>query len=141
MSETTSASAAPAAAPASAPDSGPVIGPPPSSQPALSVSEAGRLLSQQRRQAAGNEAASPEAATRKPSPQSMVDGTAQKAAEAAAPAPAPAAPTEGLTALERALGVPGTPAEGAAPAAPDTGQGIEIEGRALHRARSCARRC
>ena len=39
----------------------------------------------------------------------MVDGTAQKAAEAAAPAPAPAAPAEGLTALERALGVPGTP--------------------------------
>lgn len=128
MSEsTTTAPAAPAAAPA--PDSGPVIGPPPSSQPALSVSEAGRLLSQQRRQAAGTEAASPEAATRKPSPQSMVDGTAQKEAEAAAPAPAPAAPTEGLTALERALGVPGTPAEGEAPAAPDTGQGIEIEGQ------------
>jgi hypothetical protein len=59
----------------------------------------------------------------------MVDGTAQKAVEAAAPAPAPAAPAEGLTALERALGVPGTAAEGDAPAAPDTGQGIEIEGQ------------
>src|SRR5580765_1597048 len=130
MSEsTTTAPAAPAAAPAPAPDSGPAIGPAPSSQPALSVSEAGRLLSQQRRQAAGAEPASPEAATRKPSPQDMVSGAAQKAAEAAAPAPAPAKPAEGLTALERALGVPGgEPAESATQPA-ESGTGIEIEGR------------
>src|SRR5580765_4546342 len=129
MSEsTTTAPAAPAAAPAPAPDSGPAIGPAPASQPALSVSEAGRLLSQQRRQAAGAEPASPEAATRKPSPQDMVSGAAQKATEAAAPAAAPAKPAEPLTALERALGVPGTPAEGEA-ATPSTDAGIEIEGR------------
>ena len=140
MSETTSAPAAPAAAPAPSSDTGPVIGPPPSSQPALTVSEAGRLLSQQRRQAAGNETASPEVATRKPSPQSMVDGTAQKAAEAAAPAPAPAAPAEGLTALERALGVPELPQKGRRRQRLTPGRGLRSRADATP-PRSCARRC
>jgi hypothetical protein len=128
-STTTTAPAAPAAAPAPSSDSGPAIGPAPASQPALSVSEAGRLLSQQRRQAAGKDAASPEAAERKPSPQDMVSGAAQKAAEAAAPAPAPATPAQPLTALDRALGVPGGEPGEAAPPSTDTGQGIEIEGQ------------
>lgn len=131
---TTSAPAAPAAAPASTPDSGPAIGPAPASQPALSVSEAGRLLSRQRRQAAGGEAASPEAVERKPSPREMVDGTAQrdatKAAEATAAPAAPATPAQPLTALERALGVPAAEPGGEAPApTADTGQAIEIEGQ------------
>ena len=132
MSEsvTTSAPAAPAAAPASS-DSGPVIGPAPASQPALTVSEAGRLLSRQRRAADGTAAPEAPATDRKPSPRDMVDGTAQKAAEAAAAPPAPTAPTQRAdspSALERALGVPGGE-PGEAVAAEAVAPRIEIEGR------------
>ena len=128
MSESTSAPAAtPApAAPPPASDAGGPSSPAASSQPGISVSEAGRLLSQQRRTAGQ---APPPVATppSKPSANDMV--AAAKAAPApAAPAAAPAAPAapaaDGLSPLERALGVP----DAAAPAA-DPGEGYEIEGR------------
>ncbi len=117
-------------------DSGPVIGPAPASQPALTVSEAGRLLSRQRRTANGEGPA--EAPTdRRPSPADMVSGAAQKAASEAAP------PTEGpparsaLTPLERALGVPepggAEPAQNTPQPAADAplSVAVEIEGQRL----------
>jgi hypothetical protein len=137
MSETTS-SPPTAPAPAQAPDAAPASAPPPASQPGISVSEAARLLNQQRKAAASPGAPSPPAAAdprvkpgeaRKPSPNEVAAAAAQKPAEAAPKPGAPkaaATPADGLSALDRALGVPGG-APGEAPAATDAG--IEIEGR------------
>jgi hypothetical protein len=140
MSESTSAPAAPAST-----DSGPAIGPAPASQPAISVSEAARLLSSQRRKEGDAPAAAP--TDRRPSPNEMT----AKAADAA-PASDQAKPGEtrqnptkaadtGLSAMERALGVPGgTPAPESTTA--DAGI-IEIEGqrlRTLDEVREFARR-
>jgi len=119
MSESTSAPAGPA-------EGGGESSPPPASQPAISVSEAARLLSQQRRQQGAPESTAPE---RRPAPNDAIAG-AQKPAEAPkAPDAAPKAET-GLSAMERALGVPGgAPPEGA-PAAPTIdGTAVEIEGQ------------
>jgi len=142
MSESNSAPA-PAAAPI--PDSGPAS-PPPNTQTPLTVSEAGRLLNQARRQAASGEgggegrpAAPPppppvqRPSERRPSANEMAAEAAKAAAEPpAAPAP-PRDPGAGLTALERALGIPA--ADGAAPgvegAPAAVGDAIEIDGRRL----------
>jgi len=130
MSESTSTPAAPAPA-ADAPASTP----PASSQPGISVSEAARLLNQQRKATAPQGIPPPVPAAaepaRKPSP-NEVAAAAAKPAEAAAPKPpapkAAATPADGLSALDRALGVPGgAPGEAPAPAAADAG--IEIEGQ------------
>lgn len=132
MSESTSAPAAPAAAPT--PDSAP-SSPPPNTQSPLSVSEAGRLLNQARRQASEAEGrpTPPPAATPPQRRPSANEAAAEAARTAAQPPAAPAAPkTEpaGLTALERALGLPG---EGDAPPAPATppaeAQALEIDGK------------
>ena len=127
MSDSTSAPAGPAEG-AAASDSGPAIAPPPASQPPLSVSEAGRLLSRQRRAAAGEGEATPPS-DRKPSPNDAIADAAQKPADATAER-APRKPAERtLSAMERALGVPG---DGAAPAeaSSDIGDAIvEIEGQ------------
>jgi hypothetical protein len=131
MSETTNNSTPAAPAPAQAPDAAPASAPPPASQPGISVSEAARLLNQQRKAAApqGTPPAPPAAdprvkpgEARKPSPNEVAAAAAQKPADAA-PKPAAATPADGLSALDRALGVPGE-----APA-PDAGPAIEIEGR------------
>jgi hypothetical protein len=130
MSETTSAPAAPAES-----------SPAPASQPAISISDAARLLNQQRRQTPAGEApAAPAAETRRPAPNDLL--AAEKSAggsqqsptlpESSKPAPSP------LSAMEKALGLPegvapATPAE--APASPtDAMAGIEIEGRRYTRA-------
>lgn len=127
MSESTSAPAADAPS-----------APAPASQPGISVSDAARLLGQQRRTApaaapaAQPAAPAPAAPDRKPSPNEMA-----AAAASPPPAPAPAAPAQ--SALERALGVPGespppaanTNQPGQIPAN-DTGLAIEIEGRRLN---------
>lgn len=120
MSESTSAPASGEGAGAS--DTGPVIGPAPASQPAISVSEAARLLSAQRRKEGD---AAPGESDRKPSPNEMVTAPAARPAQAPAAEPAPKPADTGLSALERALGVPGTAPE-AAPA--DAGDAIEIDG-------------
>jgi hypothetical protein len=125
-STTTSAPAAPAAPPAT--DRGPAIGPAPASQPALNISDAARLLGQQRRAAQGKDGTAAEAppSDRRPAPRDLA---APPPAPAAAPAPATKADT-GLSAMERALGVPGSmpPAE-STPVSPDASAAIEIEGR------------
>ncbi|HEY2416805.1 MAG TPA: hypothetical protein VGH84_02725 [Steroidobacteraceae bacterium] len=108
MSDSTTA--APAAAPAA--DTAPPAAP----RTDLSVSDAARLLSQQRRQATGEAPA--EGRTTAPSPRPPA--AAGRPTEAAAPPPAP---EDGLTALERALGVSG---EAPAPAEAAT---IELEGQ------------
>jgi hypothetical protein len=151
MSESTSTPAPTPAAPAQAPAPAPAIdaggSPPATSQPPLSLTEAGRLLRQQRRGPAAAPAAPannarPAAAAppapaqeRRPSANEMRAASPQPGAAApgaaAGSAPTAAAPTPattGLTALEQALGVPAP--DGAAPAlANDTAAGIEIEGR------------
>jgi len=122
-------SAAAPAAPAKAPTGqlGISSSAPPASQPGISVSEAARLLGQQRR---GAEAApAPAAPERKASPNDLAAVQSGTTPEVPAPAPKPAT---GLSALERALGVqPG----GSAPEAPTTdandGAIIEIEGQRL----------
>lgn len=140
MSETTSAPAAPAPGPS---DVATGTAPPPSSQTPLSISEAGRLLRQQRQQANGAQAAdaAPESTPRRQlSPNDAIAAAAAKAAQPPAPAPAPKAPG-GLSAMEKALGVPGvsTP-EGTPPlpqiTTPTDGAfaAIEIEGQQLRTA-------
>ncbi len=111
MSEST---AAPAPSPAPGPSEG-VSSPAPITQTPISISDAARLLNQQRRPAqnTSEQSGNPVDATRKPSPNEA------RAAAAAAPV-APPAPTAsvapplpaGLAAMEAALGLPGaiTPA-------------------------------
>jgi hypothetical protein len=132
MSETTSAPAAPAA-PAAAPESAP----PPDSQPAISVSEAARLLNQQRRQgqppppAPVRRDSPPTTPAPRPSGQQAAPNGQQAPAAPTPPAPAPAAP-DGADTMARALGLP----DGAAPPVPSEqprqdAPGIEVDGRRL----------
>jgi len=122
MSESTSAPAADAPAT-----------PAPASQPGISVSDAARLLGQQRRAApaaapiAQPAAPAQAAPDRKPSPNELI-------AAGASPQPAPAAPAApAQSALERALGVPaGEPANTNQPVQPVAQ--IDIEGRAYTQA-------
>jgi hypothetical protein len=133
MSDTTSAPA-----PAPSGDAG-ATAPPANTQPSISISEAGRILNQQRRKDGGEPPAAAEPG-RRPSANEM----AQQAKEEAATAPPAAAPptkaATGLSAMERALGVPGVAApEGAPAAAPpaaDAGAAfeVEIEGQRLRTA-------
>lgn len=106
MSETTSAPAAPAA-PASSSDSGPYLGPPAATQQPLSVSEAARVLNAQRRKDGGEPP--PATPDRRPSANEMA-AAAQKPPEPAAPPETPQSarkPAEtGLSAMDKALGVP-----------------------------------
>ena len=131
MSESTSAPAP--AAPAQSGDAGsPASAPAPASQPGISISDAARLLSQQRKAAApqGAQPAAPAEPVRKPSPNEMA-AAAAKPGDASVKAPAApkaaATPADSLSPLDRALGVPGT----AQPAAtPDTAAAtVEIEGQ------------
>ena len=131
MSESTGTSA-PAAPAAPAPSE---AAPAPNTQPAISISDAARLLGRQRRAPDAPAPTSPEA-TRRPSPNEVTRTEAAAATEgdAAAKAPPPAQPKapNGLSAMEKALGVPGT--EGAAPPGStpngaDTSAGIEIDGK------------
>jgi len=137
MSESTSAPAAPAPAPAAAPaappstDRGQFISGPPKAEAGISVSDAARLLSKQRRQASGeSEPAAQPGEVRKPSANEMAaaaKAAAESPAEAAPKAPAaPAKDQPGASPLERALGVPGAAPEAAA--APDSGPIVEIDG-------------
>ena len=136
MSETS----APAPAPAGSGDAGSAA-PPPASQPSISISEAGRLLRQQRRANGEGEPAAPPAPERRPSANEAIQqakDAATKPADGAAPGPATKAAPGGLSAMERALGVPGVaPPDGAAPTpAPTPANGaaipaIEIEGQQL----------
>jgi hypothetical protein len=118
MSESTSAPPPAPAAPAPS-DGG---SPPANTQPQISISEAARLLSRQRR---GSEA--PSAPERKPS--AVEAARAAPQAEPPAPKPEPSP----LSAMEKALGVPGTAPADAAPAVSDMalGDGVEIEGQRL----------
>jgi len=122
MSDTTSTPTAPAA-PAPAPETHA----PAATQPAISISEAARMLRQQRRaDAPATEA--PAAPAVKPSANEQ-RAAAQKSPESPQTAPAvPAADAPSpLSALEKALGVPGTqPPQESTPA---MGDGYEIEGR------------
>ena len=135
MSESTGGTSAPAAgAPApSAPAES--SSPAPNSQQPISISDAARLLNSQRRQAAGEPAAAPVDSGRKPAPSEVAREAAAKPAEAAPAAAAPKPPATGLSAMEKALGLPdglAPPPEssppGAQPAA-DLASGFEIEGR------------
>ena len=135
MSESTSAPGP--AAPAQSGDAGPpASAPPPASQPGISISDAARLLSQQRKQGAAPAPAQPAAPAepvRKPSP-NEVAAAAAKPGEASAKAPAPpkaaATPAEGLSPLDRALGALGVPGAAQPAATPDTAAAtVEIEGQ------------
>jgi hypothetical protein len=122
MSESTSAPAGPA-------EGGGESSPPPASQPAISVSEAARLLSQQRRQQGAPESTAPE---RRPAPNEATQAvnTAAKPPEARQEQNAANKAETGLSAMERALGVPGgAPPEGAPAAPPIDGTAVEIEGQ------------
>jgi hypothetical protein len=101
--------------------------PPPASQPGISISEAGRLLNQQRRTQQGQPQRA-EAPARIEAPRTQ---QAPPAAPTEAPAATPAPAATGDAALDtmaRALGLP----EGVAPPAestPASGPAIEIDGR------------
>jgi hypothetical protein len=141
MSESTGAPATASVPAGPAPGTGAGEGSPPANtQPAISISEAARLLGRQRRQAAPADGAAPAPAPadagRRPSANELA------ARPPSTPAPAPAAPADtGLSAMERALGVPGvaapegapspTPAPAADAAPVSLGEGIEIEGQRL----------
>ena len=123
MSETANTAPAPAAAPAA--DA--VTTPAPSNAPGISISDAARLLNQQRRQQAG-EPPAPANDGRKPAP-----SAAQPAAPATPAPPAPAAPA--LSALERALAPGGEPPPAAnTNAAAQPVAQFDIEGRAYTQA-------
>lgn len=128
MSETTTAAPAPAAAPI--PDAGAAT-PPPNSQPAISVSEAARLLNRQRQEGRPPTPAAPPQG-RQPAPNAVAAAAANdRAATDAKPATPPPAPANGLSAMERALGVPGAapPPADVATATPQDATGLELEGR------------
>jgi hypothetical protein len=132
MSESTGTPASPAStpAPSAAPPATPAdsgVSPPANESPSISISEAARLLNRQRR---GPEVATPESTRRPPAAELAA---AAKAAPPEAPKPsAGGAADGGLSAMERALGVPGAAAvaEGA-PADMALGDGFEIEGQRL----------
>lgn len=126
---TTSAPAAPAAPAPPSSDSGPYLGPPAATQQPLSVSEAARVLNAQRRKEGGEPAAA--APDRKPSPNELTaknsDATQGPGQSALVPPAAPEGrkPAEtGLSAMDKALGVP----DGQAPASESAASAIEIEG-------------
>ena len=140
MSESSGTPASPASTPAPAAtpaDSG--VSPPANESPSISISEAARLLNRQRR---GPEApreaptsatpATPESTRRPPATELAA---AAKAAPPEAPKPSVSggAADSGLSAMERALGVPGAASETAAPPLADMalGEGFEIEGQRL----------
>ena len=138
MSESTGGTGTSAATGAPAP-SAPAesSSPAPNSQQPISISDAARLLNSQRRQAAGEPAAAPVDPGRKPAPSEVAREAAQGATQVAESRanPAPAKPATGLSAMEKALGLPdglAPPPEssppGAQPAADPTA-GFEIEGR------------
>jgi hypothetical protein len=130
----------PAPAPAVIPggggsDTGAAI-PPARDQPGLSISEAGRLLNQQRRAAQGTpqraeaplRVEAPRQQTQPPPPPDPRAGQVPAVAPATPAAPATADPA--LDTMARALGLP----EGIAPPAestPATGPAIEIDGRRI----------
>src|SRR4249920_2701420 len=120
MSESTGTPAAPPTPAATPSDSG--VSPPANEQPSISISEAARLLNRQRRGPEAPAAPATPESTRKP-PAELA--AASKAAPAEAPKPEPSP----LSAMERALGVPGAAA--VAPADMALGDGFEIEGRQL----------
>ena len=145
MSESTSAPSAPSA-PAPGADTGGPSSPAPSSQPSISVSEAGALLNRSRRLARAAAAPTngappaPAAPARSPSPRDVA--AAAKATTAAPPVAAPPAAkppapaNDGLSALDRALAGPNgatppvdsTPGATPPPTTPEAG-GVEIDGR------------
>ena len=140
MSESTSAPSGAPAAPAPS-QGGAESSPAPNTQPSISISDAARLLGQQRRPPGAPTPAptSPEA-TRRPSP-NEVTRTEAAATEGDAPGKAPAREAtareaaNGLSAMEKALGVPGVPGVGIEGAASpdangaDASAGVEIEGK------------
>lgn len=117
------------------------VSPAPNSQPPISISDAARLLNARRREAAGEPATPASDGGRKPSPSEVAAAAAKAAApteQAATPPSRPAlkAAADGMSAMEKALGLPGAPPP---PTAPDVagdgaislGEGIEIEGQRL----------
>jgi hypothetical protein len=153
MSEGLTTPAAPAPA---GPADGAIISPPATSQPPISISDAARLLSRQRRSAPaavgsdGGDAAGVavvDGVGRRPSPNEVAAAAKATPAAPATPATTPATPAPadtGLSAMERALGVPpaapgaapadGTPATPAAPAfdpATPLPSPVMIQGRQL----------
>jgi hypothetical protein len=129
MSESTGTPASPAstpAPPATPADSG--VSPPANESPSISISEAARLLNRQRR---GPEVATPESTRRPPAAELAA---VAKAAPTEAPKPSAGGAVDGgLSAMERALGVPGAASETAALPLADMalGEGFEIEGQRL----------
>lgn len=130
MSESTSAPADSGAAPAPTT----VDAPAPNTQPAINVTEAARLLREQRR-------ARPQDGTAPPrgDPSARSPGAAPPAAPVAPEAKAPSRPA-GVAAMERALGIP----DGAEPTSPESASqvptapvddGYEIDGVRYDRAR------
>ena len=122
MSESTGAPAPSAPAESSSPA--------PNSQQPISISDAARLLNSQRRVAAGEPAAAPPDPGRKPAPSEVARDAAQSGTVPASKA----APATGLSAMEKALGLPdglAPPPESSAPGAQpaDPAAGFEIEGR------------
>lgn len=113
MSESTSA---PVADSGAAPAPTTIDAPAPNTQQSISVTEAARLLREQRRKAPDGQAPSS-----RPDPSARAGGTA--AAAPVAPDAAPKAPSKpaGVAAMERALGVP----EGAAQASPESVPGAQ----------------
>lgn len=130
MSESTGTPAtpvAPAPAPAPAPAAPQTTSAPaPAAQPGISVSEAARLLSRQRRQGA-EPPTGPVPVVTKPSANDMAKQAQAEAQPAPAAKPPPSLPA-GTSALERALGVT-APAPAESPA--DDGALVEIEGQRL----------
>jgi hypothetical protein len=136
MSESTTAPT-PAAAPGSSEG---VSSPAPITQAPISISDAARLLNQQRRPAqnTSEQSGNPVDATRKPSPNEARAATSAAPAAPPAPSPAPAPPLPaGLAAMEAALGLPGAivPAPPESTPSPPPGQTqpmagtVEIDGR------------
>jgi hypothetical protein len=138
MSESTGGTSASTGAPApSAPAES--SSPAPNSQQPISISDAARLLNSQRRREAGEAPAAPADPGRKPAPSEVArEAATHVATQVASPTstPAPAKPATGLSAMEKALGLPdglapppeSSPPSGAQPAA-DPAAGFEIEGR------------
>lgn len=115
------------ASPASTPDGG--VSPPANESPSISISEAARLLNRQRR---GPEVATPES-TRRPPAAELAAAAKAAPPETSKPSVGGAAADNGLSAMERALGVPGAASETATVPLADMalGDGFEIEGQRL----------
>jgi hypothetical protein len=115
-------------------DSGP-SSPPASGQPSISISDAARLLNQQRRQGqppptqppVQRAEAQPRPQPRPPSPPAVPGAT--PAAAPATPTPAPTARDDALDTMAKALGLPeGVPGAASPPADP-MAPGFELDGR------------